>query len=141
MKVTLLLADSAQVVNNKLYILGGGWSVTGPQPSPIAIAVKIEVPWDQTNRPHTLRLELVDQDGKPVKLKTQEGDREIVAESNFEVGRPPGIPQGTPIDISLAFNFQPLPIPPGGRYTWQLFIDDETREGWEASFSTRRAKT
>lgn len=139
MKVTLLLADSAQVVNNKLYILGGGWSVTGPQPSPIALAVKIEVPWDQTNRPHTLRLELVDQDGHPVSVKTPDGERPIVAESNFEVGRPPGIPVGTPIDISLAFNFQPLPIPPGGRFTWKLFIDEESDKDWEASFSTRRS--
>lgn len=29
MKVTMLLADAATVAEGKLYILGGGWSVTG----------------------------------------------------------------------------------------------------------------
>ena len=29
-KVTMMLADAAQAVEGKLYILGGGWSVTGP---------------------------------------------------------------------------------------------------------------
>ena len=32
MKVTMLLADSAQAIEGKLYILGGGWSITGPDP-------------------------------------------------------------------------------------------------------------
>ena len=44
MKVTMLLADAAQAVNGKLYILGGGWSVAGPDPTPMAIALKMEVP-------------------------------------------------------------------------------------------------
>ena len=37
MKVSLLLADSAQAVAGKLYLLGGGWTVTGPEPSPFAM--------------------------------------------------------------------------------------------------------
>ena len=55
MRVTLMLADSAQAVEGKLYILGGGWSLVGPEPTPMAIALKIEVPWDETNRRHTWR--------------------------------------------------------------------------------------
>jgi hypothetical protein len=27
MKLTMLLADAAEAVNGKLYILGGGWSI------------------------------------------------------------------------------------------------------------------
>ena len=56
MKVTILLADAAEAVNGKLYVLGGGWSITGPDPSPMALAIKIEVPWDQSNQPHVCRL-------------------------------------------------------------------------------------
>ena len=44
-----MLADAAQAVEGKLYILGGGWSVTGPEPSASAIAAYIQVPWDRTN--------------------------------------------------------------------------------------------
>jgi hypothetical protein len=54
--LSVLLADSAQAVGGKLYILGGRWSVTGPGPSASAIALKIEVPWDETNRRHKLLL-------------------------------------------------------------------------------------
>jgi len=61
-----MLADSAQEVGGKLYILGGGWSITGPDPVPMAIALKLEVPWDRTNEQHSLLLELVDEDGNPV---------------------------------------------------------------------------
>ena len=39
-----MLADSAQEVGGKLYILGGGWSVTGPVVPPSAVAIKIDVP-------------------------------------------------------------------------------------------------
>ena len=37
----MLLADSAQAVEGKLYILGGGWNITGPEPSPSGIAIYI----------------------------------------------------------------------------------------------------
>ena len=55
MKVTIMLADFAQAVNGKLYIMGGGWSLIGPAPCPTAIAIKIEVPWNQTNEKHNLK--------------------------------------------------------------------------------------
>jgi CDGSH-type Zn-finger protein len=66
MKVTMLLADAAQACEGKLNILGGGWSLTGPEPTPSAIAMLIEVPWSDTNRRHVWRLELVDSDGNEI---------------------------------------------------------------------------
>ena len=38
----MLLCDAAQVADGKLYILGGGWSMTGPDPVPSAVALKID---------------------------------------------------------------------------------------------------
>jgi hypothetical protein len=134
-KVTLLLADSAQAVEGKLYILGGGWSIIGPEPTPMAIAVKIEVPWDQTNRRHTWQFVLLDSDGRPV--TSEEQPIEIGGE--FEVGRPAGIKPGTPIDLPLAINLGPLPLPPDGRYVWRLSIDGRSDGDWSLAFSTRPA--
>src|SRR5580704_826372 len=71
MRVTIMLADAAQECGGKLFILGGGWSVTGPLIPPMAVALKIDVPWDQANRPHHWRLELVTEDGEPVELEGQ----------------------------------------------------------------------
>src|SRR5207244_3034585 len=120
MKVTMMLADAAQAIDNKLYILGGGWSIAGPQPTPFAIAMKLEVPWDQTNRRHQWDLELVSADGQPVLVETPEGEQALKISGEFEVGRPPGLAAGTPIDIALALSSGPIPIPPGGRYVWRL---------------------
>jgi hypothetical protein len=140
MRVTLMLADAAQSVDNKLYILGGGWSVTGPDPLPFAIAIKLEVPWDQTNQRHAWVLRLVDEDGQAVTVPTDEGPRDVEISGEFEVGRPPGIPPGTPIDLSLAINSGPIPIPPGGRYVWRLALDGEENDAWELRFATRPSR-
>lgn len=140
MKVTMMLADAAQAAEGKLYILGGGWSVTGPTPSPSAIALLIQVPWDRTNIEHSVRFDLVDSDGNAVELETDAGVAEPVTfEGSFEVGRPPGVKPGTSIDMPLAINVGPLPLPPGGRYEWRLSIDQESHEHWRLPFSTRSA--
>ena len=137
MRVTLLLADFAQVADNKLYVMGGGWSVAGPGPTNMAVAIKVEVPWDQTNRPHEWRLELVDADGQPVARPTPEGDQPIMVSGEFEVGRPSGLTEGTPIDLPMAVNLAGVPLPPGQRLVWTLWIDGESREDWELRFTTR----
>jgi hypothetical protein len=145
MKATLLLADYAQVADGKLTIVGGGWSVTGPEPAPFGIAILVQVPWDQANVRHTLRLELLDADGEPVILEggaegSGEGDDEPIVffdDVVFEVGRPPGLKPGTPLDFPVAVNSGPLPIPPGGRYEWRLSIDGRSDEDWRLPFTTR----
>ena len=96
LKATLLLADAAQAADGKLYVLGGGWSVTGPQPTPMAIALKIDVPWDQANSRHRWRIELVDADGQPVEVEEAAARR---LEQEFELGRPPGVKPGTSLDF------------------------------------------
>ena len=135
----MLLADSAQAAEGKLYILGGGWSVTGPQPVPSAIAMKLEVPWDQANMSHHWELYLVDADGQQVFVPTPDGDQPVEIRGDFEVGRPAGVPPGTPIDLPIAINISPMPLTPDSRYTWKLAVDGESDVDWELSFSTRPA--
>jgi hypothetical protein len=137
MKVTMLLADAAQAVNGKLYILGGGWSITGPDPVPSAIALKIEVPWTDTNRKHRLELKLLDADGQPVRVPTQAGEHPVEFRGEFEVGRPPGLPEGSPLDVVLAINMSPLQLQPDRRYEWKCFINENTKEDWRVGFYTR----
>lgn len=136
MKVTMLLSDFAQVVQGKLYIMGGGWSVTGPQPCPSAIALKIDVPWNQTNRRHEFKMELIDADGHPVHLPGPEGNAPAALAGHFEVGRPAGLPVGTPLDVPLALAIPPMPLAPG-RYVWRLSLNEATQPDWEAAFSVR----
>ncbi len=132
-RVTMMLADSAQVAERKLYVLGGGLTVIGPRPQPLGVAIRIEVPWDRANLPHEWRLELLDEDGHPVMVK----DQALAVAGRFEAGRPAGLKPGTPLSVPLAITFPTLPVRPGGSYTWQLTIDGAAHEDWRQSFHVR----
>jgi hypothetical protein len=121
-KIVMLLADNAQAVGGKLYILGGGWSVTGPASVPFAIALKIEVPWEAANRKHQLRLQLLDSDGRPPMIPGPSPDPPSIT-ADIEVGRPAGIPAGTPLDAIFAINLPPIHLA-SGRYEWRCTIGE-----------------
>ncbi|MFQ5557127.1 MAG: hypothetical protein ACE5GB_06425 [Acidimicrobiales bacterium] len=136
-RVTMMLADSAQVAERKLYILGGGITTIGPRPQPLGVAIRIEVPWDRANISHEWRVDLLDEDGHPVTIR----DRPLVVTGRFEAGRPAGTRPGTPLSVPLAINFPALPVAPGHSYTWQLAIDGATRIDWRQSFHVRAPAT
>lgn len=135
----MLLCDHVSVAEGKLFINGGGWSITGPQPAAQAIAIMLGVPWDRANQPINFLLRLLQEDGDPVIQEGPAGPTPLEVGGQFEVGRPPGIRHGTPLDVPLAINLPPLPLPPGNRFSWELSIDGETREDWHLPFSTRSA--
>ena len=115
----MILCDAAQESQGKLFILGGGWSqARATQPIPMAIALKLEVPWNQANERHKLELVLVNADGQPFEV---EGSQ-VRADGDLEVGRPVGLKPGSSIDVPLAFQMPPLPIPVG-EYRWELRIN------------------
>jgi hypothetical protein len=117
----MLLCDAAQEVGGKLYVLGGGWSVIWAAPgglSSMALAIKLEVPWDQTNRKISIAAALMTEDGAPVDL----GMGPIGASGELEVGRPAGVKPGTNIDAPIAMSFPGLALGLGG-YRWELSIN------------------
>jgi len=128
-KLTVLICDSAQSVGGKLYVLGAGWSrAYMVQPTLImALAIVVAVPWTHANEPMQLQIRLLDAAGQPVTLAGQPGPLEV--KGNLEVGRPPGLARGTPLDASLAIPLQ-LTLEPGV-YVWETsivgFITDTTR--------------
>lgn len=133
----MLLADSAQVADGKLYILGGGWSITGPEPVPSAVAIKVGVDWHEFNTEHHWELFLEDADGNLVRFETPEGTQSIEVRGDFSATEPSGVPAGTPVDVPIAVNFGPIPLNPSSRFTWRLVIDGDTLPGADASFTTR----
>lgn len=134
-RVTMMLADFASTAEGKLTVVGGGWNVTGPNPTPFAIAILFEVPWHETNEPQQFRLELIDHDGNAVvPLGAEEP---VVIEGQFEVGRPPGVKAGSSFPFPLPINHPPLPLAPGGEYEWRLTVNGRARADWRLAFSTR----
>lgn len=137
-QVIMMLADAAQIADGKLYILGGGWSVTGPEPSPSAVAIKLNVDRHEVGRSHHWELVLEDADGQPVFLGEERQPVEIRGE--FSVGAPVGVPDGAPVDFPIALGLPPLPLPPGARYQWRFFVDGEPLPGGTVAFTTRPAR-
>ena len=133
----MLLADAAQVADGKLYILGGGWSITGPEAVPSAVAIKVGVDWHEFDAQHHLELFLEDADGNLVTFDTPEGAQSIEVRGDFSASEPSGVPVGTPVDVPIAVNFGPIPLAAGSRYTWRLVIDGESLVGADVSFTTR----
>jgi hypothetical protein len=120
-KLILCQSAAADSASGTLHMLGAGWSMTGTPTSPQAVALLIKVPWDRSNERLHIKVELLTEDGSPVVLPGPAGPQPIVAEADLEVGRPPGVAAGSPLDASMALNFGLMPLPPG-RYQWRADI-------------------
>jgi hypothetical protein len=77
--------------------MGAGWNMLRfaslPTEHTFGIAFGIDVPWDETNQPHELSLEVQDPDGERL------GDEFSL---EFETGRPPGTVPGQEQRIALS---------------------------------------
>lgn len=128
---TMILADSAQVAEGKLFVLGGGIAIVPAQPQPMALALLLQVPWDRGEERLDWVCELLDEDGVPVLV----GDLPVMVNGQFQAGRPAHWPEGAPLAVPIAINFSALPLQPSRRYTWRLTIDGATEPEWQTSFS------
>jgi hypothetical protein len=121
----VILCDAAVAdPRGKVHMLGAGWSVTGTPTAPQAVAVLMKIPWDRADQRLAMALRLLDADGKPVRLEGPDGVQVIESRGEVEVGRPPGLEPGSPIDASFALNVQSMPLKPG-RYEWRLELADQ----------------
>lgn len=127
----LILADSAEALNGKLYLMGGGWdSVTVTdiaRPVPIAIACGINVPWSETDNAHELSLAITDQDGKEVAPRLQ---------ASFKTGRSPNLERGHPAHVPFAIKAE-LVFPVAGTYVISATVDDNAETRRKLAFHIR----
>src|SRR5689334_11199052 len=95
-KVTLMLAQAAQAVpNGTVSLLGGGWTQIDVA-SPFDIAGIIAMPREAAGEQHRFRLELLDDQGNPVMVPTDDGEQPVFIEGGFNVAPAPGLRRGTP---------------------------------------------
>jgi len=138
-KVTMLLCDHVSVAEGKFYINGGGWSVTGPDPTPMGIALLIGVPWSSAGSDVNFRLQLMLTDGYPVLANAASGGGPIAIEGNVHVDSPVGMSPGAHLDVPLAINFPALELPAGERLIWELELNGQRDSDWRLPFHTRPA--
>lgn len=131
----MILCDNAQAYDGKLSILGGGWTMTGPGPSPMGIGALIEFPPDGALVPHRFRLRLRNTAGETV---VDPNGNAIQVEGQFDFALP-GTPPGSPIALPLAVNLPPLQLEAATRYVWELVVDDDEAGLAQVGFDTRPA--
>jgi hypothetical protein len=119
----LILADRAEAVNGKLYLMGGGWDRLAiadfAKPVTLSFAVGVLVPWNATNQEHQLDLTIEDFDGRPTGFHT--GVR-------FTAGRSPSAIPGQSQRIMIAIPAVAHAFPAAGKYTLQATINQVVRK-------------
>jgi hypothetical protein len=100
----LILADAAQVVGNKLYLMGGGWDKLTvnsqfPADQRCALALSLRVDWNETNQKHSFEIEIMSEDSA-----TEQPRSLLKAGGQFELGRPPGINPGQEQRFQMALD-------------------------------------
>ncbi len=136
MKVTALIANHVEAVNNLLYVTGGGIDrahvpagVSAPYVTQIALGVLVQIPWTATNQNHALKVDLVDADGHAVQVPTgPDTSAPFNAEMQFNVGRPPALEIGEEQTIALAVGLPGMPFPALGQYRFVIYIDQTQLE-------------
>ena len=115
----IIIADSAEVVNGKLYLMGGGWNrLVVNQPFPfqqvISVAISFSVGWDETNIRQPME----------IRVEDMEGNQAARVNGEIEAGRPRGITPGEAQRVQLAFKL-PLRFEKPDTFSVTAYIADE----------------
>lgn len=121
----LVLADAVATVGGKHYIHGGGWdtlfSATFPVTHPVmAVAIRLRVPWANTDRPATLVLDVLDADGQTI-LPAPPGP----IQGTINTGRPSHLPVGDDQVVPIALSLNNLRFSGPGQYVVTCLLDGE----------------
>jgi hypothetical protein len=136
MRATMMLADHAQIADNKLFIAGGGWTTCGPGPTPCAVVAIFHVPWEETGEKVSFTLRLLDEDGRGVHQPGSTDGLPVHVNGSFEARPQPGMKSGAEINVPLAFNIV-LQLEPNSRYSWQIEMDGRIDDVWALPFESR----
>jgi Family of unknown function (DUF6941) len=131
-----LIADSAQVADGKLFVLGGGWERLTVQTVPVSrnidIATRVIVSWTETNRPLAFELQLVTEDGEALLNPP--------ATPSVTVGRPVHLREGSDQAVPLVLKVTGVSLKQAGRYAFILTYGGEevARTAFEVILGKRR---
>lgn len=116
---TFLVADGVRTgLDGKLYVFGGQWdrifSPQVPHTQMIALALVLDVGYDEALEPHTLRLTAQWEDGEKFGLNIS---------SKLNLGHPPGLKRGADFSIPVSIDAQPFTLDRYGRFEIDAELD------------------
>jgi hypothetical protein len=114
------LADSAEVINGKTYVMGGSidsiWAKQVPVVYPkLSFVLRIVFEAGEIGRKHNLEIQIMDEDGSII--ATVGGDMEIP-------GKNPQAPKGWRSSLLTVLNFANLQFPKFGTYNFNILADN-----------------
>ncbi|MFN8633634.1 MAG: hypothetical protein U0893_07255 [Chloroflexota bacterium] len=116
----VILADRAEAVNGRLYMMGGGFDrlhvATFEAPVEFSVALGVLVPWIAANEHHRLLVGIEHEDGRPV-------DKAI--EIGLNVGRPPTAIPGQSFRATIAIQAA-IKLPGPGGYCVSARVGDHS---------------
>jgi len=128
----LLVADRAEVVNGKLYLMGGSWDRIQPPKFPhrmmLGIALGVRIPFTHTEDQHKVSVQI-----------HHEETRLVGFEAKLTTGRPPGM-AGMDMLVPMAFNI-PLAIPEEGQVVLRAAVDDREPRRHDIKVTQRQQRT
>jgi hypothetical protein len=135
-QAVIVLGDFAErdSASGKVHILGAGWSVTGPAPTPQAVIIFVKVPPDHAGMPIPITLRLLDQSGQFVKVPGAAGMQRLEISGQIEMAEPESWRGSADLDAVFSVNVGPLALQPG-TYSWH--VDIEGKEAARADFLVR----
>lgn len=105
----VMLADYAEIVGGKLYLMGGGWDTNTVNELPaalrLAVALGLRIEWDETDLLIPVLIRIEDDDGREY----------LRMEGSIQTTRPADLPDGATQLSQLAANL-PLTVPAAGGY-------------------------
>jgi hypothetical protein len=119
----LILADAVAAVGGKHYIHGAGWDTLFVSSFPVvhpmvSIAVRLRVPWEETNQQHTVEIDVL----------RDEDDTSILPgpplRGPFLVDRPANIAPGSDQLMHMGLDLVNLHIQNPGAYTIVFRVDE-----------------
>lgn len=116
------LADAAQVnPDGKFSVSGGGVEILTAPGFPVltpslSLLIRLIVEQDELDRPHQLRLELLDPDNHNLLPPG--------AESTFTPQPSPRLFMGIPLSYMFVVNIPGFAFPAAGRYVFRVFVDN-----------------
>ena len=115
----LLLADKSEILNGKLYMMGGGWDrrYISDLSAPVAITMVLGVlvPWNLTNEKHSILIGLEDEDGNSLPPSVS---------AEITVGRPPEATRGQTFRAMASLSGQ-WTLPHLGTYSIVVLLEGE----------------
>ena len=131
-----VLADAAQAVGGKIFILGGGWNVyrSANYPAPVQLAVAIGMGFtsNEIGIRYPLKIVIADEAGVPV-----------VPEFNGQIETGPAapdLPKSLPVKVPLAWNVS-FAVPHPGRYGIVITVGSSQAElSFDAIFVGQRVQ-